>query len=194
MRGSTDREGSVWATGKSHISLEAMPCVKESSLCVCWCWLWASPGRTDAGNSEVTGPVTSTPAIVVPISVNRADRRRASNQPDGGSSVKVTRAISIRMTAVPTSAPLRVQQVTRVAGNSEVTGPVTSMPTTAARISVNRRTRPRGSDDDRAGRWREHPARTVKGRTGVLPFRLYTASSVPDSVSAIGVLLTGRAS
>ena len=90
--------------------------------------------------------------------------------------------------------PLRVQQVTRVAGNSEVTGRVTSMPTTAARISVNRRTRPRGSDDDRAGRWREHPARTVKGRTGVLPFRLYTASSVPDSVSAIGVLLTGRAS
>ncbi len=149
---STTREESVWASGKSHTNLEALSCVKWSSLCVCWCWLWASLCRTDVGKSEVTGPVTSTRTIVVPISVNRIYRRRAHDQQDGGRSVRMTHAISIPMTAVPTSATLPDHQ--RVAGKSGLTGHVTSMPMTAARISVNRRRRPRRSDDDGAGRSR----------------------------------------
>src|SRR5207344_477449 len=98
-------------------------------------WLWASLCRTAVGKSEVTGPVTSTRTTVVPISVIRIYRRRAHDQQDGGRSVRMTPAISIPMTAAPTSATLPDHQ--RVAGKSEVTGPVTSTRTIVVPISVN---------------------------------------------------------
>jgi len=150
MKGAADYGSGRVSLGYRSISheLEALPCVNWLSLCVSWCCLWASLCRTGVGNSEVTRPVTSTPTILDPISVNRVYRRRASNQQDGGSSVRMTCAIWIPVTAVPTSAPQPPRELPRVAGRSEVTGPVTSMPTTAARISVNRRRIPCGSDDD----------------------------------------------